>query len=60
MKIYNDLPISVELVSTAPRARTRYPRQGVIQVVSAFGAASAAALATQPLDTINTITSAGK
>jgi hypothetical protein len=34
--------------------------QGVIQVISAFGAASAAALATQPLDTINTITSAGK
>ena len=29
-------------------------RQGVIQVVSAFGAASAAALATQPLDTIKT------
>ena len=28
--------------------------QGVIQVVSAFGAASAAALATQPLDTIKT------
>lgn len=29
-------------------------RQGIIQVVSAFGAASCAALATQPLDTIKT------
>lgn len=47
--IFDGLEFNDEGHHTHPVAR-----QGVIQVISAFGAASCAALATQPLDTIKT------